>query len=118
MRAIAKQKELQRLSERARGGETCGICLEEFDDPETMTTTLCGHVFHEECMDRLRISEAFRRDPKCPNCRAVLPRAQGDPSPEEQGVEELGIVNIMALIPFQLPNGVPVVVAAGIPVLG
>ena len=107
-RALAKEKERKRLLDLIKNGETCGICLEEFEDPVNMSTTLCGHTFHNECMKRLRESQAFRRDPKCPNCRAVLPRRPGD--------RDLGnSADLMqALFPFMLPGGFPMAVAAAI----
>ncbi len=53
---------------------TCGICLSSFtDDGVVPTTTPCGHSYCVACItDWLRRNPA---DPRCPACRASIPRA-------------------------------------------
>jgi len=43
---------------------TCPLCL---DSAETLTTTLCGHVFCREC-----ITAALNVKPECPVCRSYV----------------------------------------------
>ncbi|KAK0407877.1 hypothetical protein QR680_003648 [Steinernema hermaphroditum] len=38
----------------------CSICLDWLDDVRPVKITKCGHVFHEECIER---------SPQCPCCR-------------------------------------------------
>lgn len=46
-------------------GIECSICLEEFNQGETVAETMCGHKFHLDCLRKVENS-------KCPNCRASL----------------------------------------------
>lgn len=50
-----------------RDGEDtqCSICLEELDGSHPQVTNLCGHTFHELC-----IQPWYQNDHTCPNCRA------------------------------------------------
>ena len=45
----------------------CAICLEKFNnaDPHSMTTYICGHIFHNKCISNLKIVG-------CPICRQRL----------------------------------------------
>lgn len=51
------------------GGEMCSICLVEFDKREVVSRlSRCGHVFHQECIDRWIDCNHFT----CPLCRTFL----------------------------------------------
>ena len=41
----------------------CSICADEVGANDAMTID-CGHTYHAKC-----IAQAFRHDPRCPNCR-------------------------------------------------
>ena len=45
----------------------CAICLERFNnaDPRSMTTYICGHIFHNKCISNLKVLG-------CPICRQKL----------------------------------------------
>jgi len=52
-------------------GEVCGICLESTCiEGQSLSSSLCGHWFHDECLERWRAQCA--QDPKCPTCRCPL----------------------------------------------
>ena len=59
------------LSEKINIGETvelfCPICLEEYNDKETICKLNCNHIFHKEC-----IKEWFKKNNNCPNCRKII----------------------------------------------
>ncbi|XP_016948062.1 E3 ubiquitin-protein ligase RNF128 [Drosophila biarmipes] len=42
----------------------CTICSERYRPSENIFAGFCGHVFHEECLDRWR-----EQSPTCPICR-------------------------------------------------
>lgn len=95
-REIAKRAERMRLVERLTGGEEerCSICMELCHDPESVCTTLCDHLFHHECMKRLRDSVDFQREPKCPNCRTSL-REAADVAADQIGQQGPVMVRIV-----------------------
>ncbi|ODV61673.1 RING-H2 finger protein ASCRUDRAFT_75652 [Ascoidea rubescens DSM 1968] len=43
----------------------CAICIEQFDDNDTVRGLICGHVFHSECIDPWLIT----RKASCPTCK-------------------------------------------------
>lgn len=49
-------------------GETCTICLQEFDDERRVVTLPCGHDFDDEC-----VLKWFETNHACPLCRFKLP---------------------------------------------
>ena len=46
---------------------SCSICLEEFEDNETISKTSCNHMFHETCLETW-----LNTNTKCPFCRNTL----------------------------------------------
>ena len=42
----------------------CSVCLDDFNEGETLRRFSCKHVFHAHCVD-----EWLKRRPTCPNCR-------------------------------------------------
>jgi|EP00942_MAST-04A_sp_MAST-4A-sp1_P001227 hypothetical protein len=46
------------------GGDTCTICLSDFEDGEELSFLNCKHRFHTEC-----INEWLNRSGFCPNCK-------------------------------------------------
>lgn len=60
---------------------TCSICLANIQKEEQVFLTICGHLFHENC-----INHNFNNSDKCPNCRTYIPK--NDLSEEDQIIEE------------------------------
>ncbi|KAH7962108.1 hypothetical protein HPB52_014461 [Rhipicephalus sanguineus] len=54
---------------------TCGICIESLRRRDSPVATLCGHVFHEHCLEQWCESKG-NTDAPCPQCR--LPISKGD----------------------------------------
>lgn len=74
----AKHKESKTEATSSSTVLTCSICLDDVKFPHTNgVETECGHVFHAECLGKVRGNS-------CPNCRASL----GRPSPPEPPVIE------------------------------
>ena len=48
-------------------GESCTICLEEFNQQEMLMILNCSHLFHKEC-----IEEWLEKKPICPNCNQPI----------------------------------------------
>ena len=57
-----------------QGKDECAICLETFGSDEPVSATLCGHVFHSECLSNSLISGS--NGSKCPICRAKQPTSE------------------------------------------
>ena len=56
--------------------EDCAICLESLDSKRTVETveTLCGHVFHKECLSQVHVHEQEGVVYiQCPLCREHIP---------------------------------------------
>ena len=45
----------------------CPICLDEYNDKETISKLNCNHIFHKKC-----IKEWFHNNNNCPNCRKII----------------------------------------------
>ena len=45
----------------------CSICLEELNTDSNIFFTLCGHLFHSDCLN-----EAMEYDTRCPTCRDTI----------------------------------------------
>ena len=45
----------------------CPICLEQIDIESNIYLTICGHLFHNDCID-----ESINYSTKCPTCRKVI----------------------------------------------
>lgn len=57
----------------------CTICLEEFTDKSVITTLLCKHVYHFDCIKDWIKKQ--RGDMKCPNCNVkIIPEKYIDDS--------------------------------------
>mmetsp|Transcript_11367 Transcript_11367/g.19063 ORF Transcript_11367/g.19063 Transcript_11367/m.19063 type:complete len:591 (-) Transcript_11367:244-2016(-) len=55
-------------------GDTCVMCLEEYETGTVLRLLPCRHAFHVECIDRWALRESSReqpppRAPSCPLCR-------------------------------------------------
>ena len=44
---------------------TCSVCLEDMSGMAGCETTLCGHLFHTECLQKWQLSGGYT----CPVCR-------------------------------------------------
>jgi hypothetical protein len=51
----------------ATAGESCSICLDDYEKETTVTTLPCNHNFHPKC-----IGSWFVHDNRCPVCRLEL----------------------------------------------
>lgn len=59
----------------SRRNKECSVCLTEFTKDEGVKITLCGHAYHEECLQgsaRIQAHAGFM--PKCPMCRVPINR--------------------------------------------
>lgn len=45
----------------------CSICLEKFTKQKHIFITICGHIFHKNC-----IQECIKFSNKCPYCRDII----------------------------------------------
>tara|TARA_R110002020_G_C15972063_1_gene747627 strand:+ start:176 stop:607 length:432 start_codon:yes stop_codon:yes gene_type:complete len=45
----------------------CVLCLENIDSINSSHLTPCGHLFHTECFNKIRM---FRNKRQCPTCRS------------------------------------------------
>mmetsp|Transcript_12094 Transcript_12094/g.25764 ORF Transcript_12094/g.25764 Transcript_12094/m.25764 type:complete len:598 (-) Transcript_12094:420-2213(-) len=50
----------------------CVICHDHLKASPAVALSVCGHVFHEDC-----IQQAFRSKPQCPVCRVSIGKPQG-----------------------------------------
>jgi len=58
--------------------EACSICIDEFEQDQTLRKLPCGHRFHIKCIDEwLKISNS------CPNCKAEIPRTNLTTGPQQ-----------------------------------
>ncbi|KAF2252149.1 hypothetical protein BU26DRAFT_561917 [Trematosphaeria pertusa] len=60
--------------------EDCGVCQEEITQAEAeaggVVSTLCGHLFHDECLYQWVNGSAMSKANTCPVCRTVLCEAR------------------------------------------
>ena len=47
----------------------CSICLSKIEKNDNVFLTICGHLYHNEC-----INHDFNNSNKCPNCRKFIPK--------------------------------------------
>ena len=64
-RGIKKEKAEKLIREvTCEQGETCAICLNEFEDRERGSQLKCGHTFHRDCLHSW-----IENTGNCPSCR-------------------------------------------------
>ncbi|KAL4804237.1 hypothetical protein BDV18DRAFT_28792 [Aspergillus unguis] len=54
----------------------CAICMEDFDDEDSVRTLTCDHVFHVACLDPW----FTKRQSRCPLCKTYYPPDPAFPS--------------------------------------
>ncbi|KAL4928840.1 putative RING finger protein [Aspergillus undulatus] len=47
----------------------CAICMEDFDDDDSIRALTCGHIFHATCLDPW----FTKRQARCPLCKTCYP---------------------------------------------
>jgi hypothetical protein len=53
--------------------KTCSICIEDYEQDDTIRQLSCSHIFHKNCIDPWLLKESY----KCPLCRNdTLPHEQ------------------------------------------
>jgi hypothetical protein len=50
--------------------EVCSVCLLDLNESEWLRKTVCGHIFHQECLD-----EWCKSNLNCPICRKSFEEA-------------------------------------------
>ena len=63
----------------SHGKEACAICVEDFQDEDTVRVLPCNHYFHPECIDPWLTDHSSL----CPLCKQRIPR-QGEEEEEER----------------------------------
>jgi len=70
--AFSEKKEFVEAIKSRRNKE-CSVCLSSFLKDEEVKVTLCGHLYHEDCLQgsaRIQARAGFM--PKCPMCRVRI----------------------------------------------
>ena len=50
--------------------DTCGICLDDNEEDNTMVKLPCNHIFHQSCIEKwARTQINSNLNPECPVCR-------------------------------------------------
>lgn len=49
----------------------CDICWDQLDEIKEVATTICGHIFHEKC-----INTWVKQSQSCPSCRSPIEKGQ------------------------------------------
>eukprot|EP00924_Labyrinthula_sp_SR-Ha-C_P014662 maker-scaffold_74-snap-gene-0.19-mRNA-1 protein AED:0.00 eAED:0.00 QI:142/1/1/1/1/1/2/77/153 len=53
--------------------DSCGICVEDYENKDIIRLLGCEHAFHVDCIDRWAINSAQKSTPpKCPMCNAQI----------------------------------------------
>jgi len=60
-------------------GEKCSICIEEFENENTVCKFKCGHVFHTECA-----KEWYFKSDTCANCRQEVKKVEAIERPTKR----------------------------------
>jgi len=54
-------------------GDSCGICISDYEDEDVLRILNCGHKFHVECVDQWAMEAiAFSKPVSCPFCNEEL----------------------------------------------
>lgn len=67
----------------------CPICLSIIKKDENVFLTICGHLFHEDC-----INHDNNLSDKCPNCRTYIPKNDLSDSDDEISDDETQLILI------------------------
>ena len=60
--------------------DLCCICVDEFEDADSIRVTVCDHTFHDECLVKwLEHKISKSEEPDCPECRCSLGEAKNSP---------------------------------------
>ena len=63
----------------------CLICLSPVEDGDRVGVTVCGHIFHQECL-----KQWIARKNQCPLCKKRIASIATSPRPTRSGTEEEG----------------------------
>lgn len=66
----------------------CTICLEGYEDTEKVRLSMCGHLFHMDCID-----EWITKHASCPYCRHGLTESDMKKGMIEEMKERINIKN-------------------------
>ena len=70
--AFSEKKEFVQAIEERRNKE-CAVCMMSFEKDESVKVTLCGHLYHDECLHASARMQSTRGwMPKCPVCRVPI----------------------------------------------
>lgn len=73
MLAMEGESSSSQVSSEQQEVPTCGICLMEFENAEKLRSCKNFHIFHEDCINGWRASQAAaNRTAGCPTCREPL----------------------------------------------
>ena len=64
--------------------ETCAVCLEDYEDGEELRGLVCGHQFHQPCVDPWLMTKRAN----CPVCKHVIRPPPSDTHSQEEEEEE------------------------------
>jgi len=72
--ATLRQQAVMQYDPQALGDQqSCSLCLQRFNAMEEITRTLCGHLFHSQCLGSwLQTQTGQQSNPTCPLCRGEL----------------------------------------------
>ena len=76
---LASEKALQKVADHL----SCPVCLEEYQPDSGLKQPRvlpCHHVYCQECLGRLQVSEGGKETVRCPTCRRVYPLPEGGAS--------------------------------------
>ena len=73
---LASEKALQKVADHL----SCPVCLEDYQPDSGLKQPRvlpCLHVYCQECLGRLQVSEGGKETARCPTCRRVYPLSEG-----------------------------------------
>ncbi|BCS21033.1 putative RING finger protein [Aspergillus puulaauensis] len=65
------------LSSHGNSHNECAICMEDFDDDDSIRALTCAHVFHATCLDPW----FTKRQARCPLCKTSYPPEPSSSAP-------------------------------------